>query len=645
MPGGLLLALRRRIAVKLTLTLVGFVALAIAAAGLYLNRALESYAVEALEGRLVTAARLLHEDARLLLTQPAPPAAVREFAVRAAGPTESRVTLIALDGRVLGDSEVDVVELGRLENHRERPEVRAALAGGIGRDLRTSVSIDAPLIYVAVPVRDGGRIAGVLRLALPLSAVTSSYGALRRVMLAGGLVALAVAFGIGVFVAGRVTRPIVEMQQIARAMSEGRFDLRAPVRSVDEIGALGRALNTMTARLREKIGDLEEERAKARAILDGMVEGVIAVDGHESIMLMNERARAMFGVGAGRGEGKPFLEVIRNAELHEVFRASRVADADAPLMREVRLRHPGDRILQINAVPLRLAGLDPGVVMVLHDLTALRRLEQIRTEFVANVSHELRTPLTAIQGYLETLLGGALEEPQHARRFLEIAFRHTERLGRLLNDLTDLSNIELGKVALRLGPVSVAEVVDSVLDIIRPRAQTGRVGLIADVQPADLTVHADHDRLAQILINLVDNAVKYTAENGWVTVAARPLGQGRADVRVRDTGVGIPRADLPRITERFYRVDKARSRELGGTGLGLAIVKHLVLAHGGELGIDREEGAGTTVRFTLPMVSAGQLPLPIGSAGPLAPTVLGSEADDDRAAGPRPEPPQPSRDH
>ena len=622
MPPGLLFALRRRIAVKLTLTLVGFVAVAILAAGLYLNQALESFAIEGLEARLVTAARLLDDQARVLLTHSASPATVREFALRAAERSDSRVTLIALDGRVLGDSEVDPAGLGRLENHRERTEVRAAFAGRVGRDLRTSASINTPLIYVAVPVRDGGRIAGVLRLALPLSAVTSSYAALRRVMVAGGLVALAVAFGIGMFVAGRVTRPVVEMQRIAHAMSEGRFDVRAPVRSVDELGALGRALNMMMARLREKIGDLEEERAKARAILDGMVEGVIAVDGHEAIVLMNERARAMFGVGAGRGEGKPFLEVIRNAELHEVFRHRRSAPAETPLIREVRLRHPVPRILQVNAVPLRLAGGgEPGLVMVLHDLTALRRLEQVRTEFVANVSHELRTPLTAIQGYLETLLGGALEEPQNARRFLEIAFRHTERLGRLLSDLTDLSNIELGKVTLRVAPVRFTDVVDSVLDIIRPKAAGGRVGLIADVQPPDLTVHADHDRLAQILINLVDNAVKYTPENGWVTVRARPTDGARADIRVRDTGVGIPAADLPRITERFYRVDKARSRELGGTGLGLAIVKHLVLAHGGELGIDSQEGEGTTVRFTLPTQPPPptQLSLPMRSREATAP--------------------------
>ncbi len=638
MPRGLLLALRRRIAVKLTLTLVGFVALAVLAAGVYLNHALESFAVEALEARLVTAARLLDDEARALLTQNAAPAVVRAFAVRGAERSEARVTLIALDGRVLGDSEVDAGGLARLENHRDRPEVRAALAGGVGRDLRTSASIKTPLIYVAVPVRDAGRVTGVLRVALPLAAVTSSYAALHRVMQAGGLVALAVAFGIGIFVAGRVTRPVVEMQRIAHAMSEGRFDVRAPVRSVDEIGALGRALNVMTARLREKIGDLEEERAKARAILDGMVEGVIAVDGHEAIVLMNERARAMFGVGTGRGEGKPFLEVIRNAELHEVFRQSRAMLAEAPLVRELRLRHPVARILQVNAVPLRLAGgADPGVVMVLHDLTALRRLEQVRTEFVANVSHELRTPLTAMQGYLETLLGGALEEPQNARRFLEIAFRHTERLGRLVNDLTDLSNIELGKVTLRLAPARLADVVDSVFEIIRPKADGGRLGLIADVQPPDLTVHADHDRLAQILINLVDNAVKHTPENGWVTVRARPLDATRADIRVRDTGIGIPAADLPRITERFYRVDKARSRELGGTGLGLAIVKHLVLAHGGALRIESREGEGTTVGFTLPMKPPPptQLSLPIRSTEPPAAEPGVEPREEGRAAEPR----------
>ena len=603
-----------RIAVKLTLTLVGFVAISMLAAGLYLGRALDRFAVASLEARLVTAGRLLHDEARALLARGAGADVLEAFVRRAARPTESRVTVIAPDGAVVGDSEVARAELPRLENHRDRPEIRAALQGRVGRDLRTSASVHAPLLYVALPVREGDQVIGVIRLALPLSAVTSSYDQINRVMLAGGLVALAVAFGIGIFVAGRVTRPVVEMQAIARQMSEGQFAVRAPTRSDDELGALGRALNVMVLRLREQIQNLEAERAKATAILDGMVEGVVAVDGQEGILLMNERARTMFGVGHGRGEGKPFLEVIRNADLHEIFRSGRTAGG--VFRRELRLVHPADRTLRVTAVPLRLAGEEPGLVLVVDDITELRRLEHVRTEFVANVSHELRTPLTAIQGYLETLLGGALDEPEHSRRFVDIAFRHTERLGRLLNDLTDLSNIELGKVSLRLAPTMLRPVVDFVLEVVAAKARDGEVTLTAEV-PEAIIVQADHDRLVQILINLVDNAVKYTPAGGSVTVRARPTVRGRIELSVSDTGVGIPRADLPRITERFYRVDKARSRELGGTGLGLAIVKHLVLAHGGDLGIDSEEGRGTTVRVLFPEGGGSadaQLVLPMPAA-------------------------------
>ena len=605
---------RGRIVVKLTLTLVGFVAVSLLAGGVYLGRALDQFAVASLETRLATAGRLLHDEVRGLLAHAAGADAMGAFTRRAARPTESRVTVIAPDGVVLGDSEVAPADLGRLENHLDRPEVRAALEGRIGRDLRTSVSVRAPLMYVALPVRDGDRLVGVLRLALPLSAVTSSYDQINRVMLAGGLVALVVACGIGIFVAGRVTRPVVEMQAIARQMSEGQFAVRAPVRSSDELGALGRALNVMVLRLREQIHNLETERAKATAILDGMVEGVVAVDGQECILLMNERARAMFGVEPARGEGKPFLEVIRNADLHEIFRSGRTAGG--VFRRELRLINPMDRTLRVTAVPLRLGGEDPGLVLVIDDVTELRRLEHVRTEFIANVSHELRTPLTAIQGYLETLLGGALEEREHARRFVEIAFRHTERLGRLLNDLTDLSNIELGKVSLRLAPTPLRPIVDSVLELVAAKARDGEVTLTTEVSEV-IHVQADHDRLVQVLINLVDNAVKYTPAGGAVTVRARPTADGRIEVSVSDTGIGIPRADLPRITERFYRVDKARSRELGGTGLGLAIVKHLVLAHGGDLAIDSEEGRGTTVRVLLPEGAGtnGQMSLPMPSTG------------------------------
>ena len=434
------------------------------------------FAEASLESRLASIGAVLDEGAR---------AALRAGGARMPRPsrcdpraaTGARVTLIEPGGRVLGESERSAEQLDLLENHRDRPEVKAALEGRRGRDLRTSATVDAPLLYVALPVKDGGTVAGVLRLALPLSAVTSSYETLHRVMLAGGVVALAVAFGIGIFVAGRVTRPVVEMQSIARQMSQGNFLVRAPTRSPDEIGTLGRSLNVLAARLRDKIDDLEQERATVTAILDGMVEGVIAVDAHEHIILINERARSIFGLGGARVEQKPFLEVIRNADLHEVFRASRAAAPGIPVRREVQLTAAAGRVLQVHGVPLHLTGGEMGVVIVVHDITELRRLEQVRTEFVANVSHELRTPLTAIHGYVETLLGGALDEPEHARKFLEVVYRQTERLGRLINDLTDLSNIELGKVSLDLAATHLDEVVESVLAVLRPRAKAGQVAL------------------------------------------------------------------------------------------------------------------------------------------------------------------------
>ncbi len=595
----LLLFLRRRIAVKLTLTLVAFVAVVEAVAGVYLTRVLEERAVQALEGRLVALARLLQDDARTFFAPAATPKARREFVLKTARATDARVTLVLPDGTVVAESDRPPEDLGKIESHKDRPEVQTALSGSVGRAVRRSETVGNDLLYVALPVQDGPRTVGIVRLALPLEIVTGVYASIRQVLLAGGFLTLAVALGIGLFVARRVTRPVVEMQSVARQMAGGDYTVRAPVRSPDEIGRLGRALNVMASRFREKIGDLEREQATITAILDSMVEGVLAVGGRDHLLLLNQSVRAMFRLGPRLGPGKPFLEVIRNADLFDLLQACRAAGGEM-VSRELSLTTPVERALEVHALPLRLGGEGTGVLMVLHDVTELRRLERVRTEFVANVSHELRTPLTAIRGYLETLLEGGLDERDNARRFLDIVFRHTERLGRLLDDLTDLSNIELGKVALEVEPTDLREALEPVLAIMGPRAAGKGVALSADL-PLDLPpVLTDGDRLEQILINLLDNAVKFTPSAGRVTVAAA-VQDRTVEIAVADTGVGIPSTDLPRITERFYRVDKARSRELGGTGLGLAIVKHLVQAHGGALRIESELGKGTTVRFTLPV--------------------------------------------
>jgi two-component system phosphate regulon sensor histidine kinase PhoR len=416
---------------------------------------------------------------------------------------------------------------------------------------------------------------------------------------AAGLLALALALAVWWLFSRRVTEPVAQMRAVAHRMAEGEFDRQAPVHGTGEIAELGAALNRMASRLKEKIEDLDRERSKLAAVLDGMAEGVIALDPRGRILLVNPTARAMFTLQAQPAEGRPFVEVVRQKALLDLLEACRACAPGETCRREVELGPPLGRILEAHAVPVRFGAEGAGSLLVLHDITALRHLEQVRKEFVANVSHELRTPLTSIRGYLETLLDGGLEDATQARRFLEVAHTHTERLSRLVDDLLQLSDLETGKVTLKPAPVALHEVAGHVLAMLDSPAAQKHITLCNDVPP-DLAVRADRDRLAQILVNLVDNAVKYTPEGGRVAVGAARQPGGQVEVRVADTGIGIPSTDLPRLTERFYRVDKARSRELGGTGLGLAIVKHLVQAHGGELTIESELNRGTTVRFTLP---------------------------------------------
>ncbi|MBI3326569.1 MAG: HAMP domain-containing protein, partial [Nitrospinae bacterium] len=314
------------------------------------------------------------------------------------------------------------------------------------------------MLYVAIPLRDGTGVRGVLRLAIPLTEVTKTVTAVRRTVALGALLALGVALAVGFFISRRVTQPVTQMQAIAHRMAEGDFEQEAPVTGNDEIGELGRTLNLMAGRLKEKIQDLEGERAKVAAILDSMVEGVIAIDHRGRILLMNPGARSIFDLHQEQVEGRPFLEVIRQKELLDLVEACQACGAGEHCRREVELGPPVGRILQAHATSVAFAPERRGILLVLHDITELRRLEQVRTEFVANVSHELRTPLTSIRGYLETLLDGALEEPPNARRFLEVVHTHVERLSRLVDDLLQLSDIETGKVILKPVPVILHEV-------------------------------------------------------------------------------------------------------------------------------------------------------------------------------------------
>ena len=420
-------------------------------------------------------------------------------------------------------------------------------------------------------------------------------------LLAGALVATAV----GAALAGRARRRLERLSRSVRSLAAGEtVPYIAPERP-DELGALEGHFADMARGVVATIAELRLEQERMEAILRGMVEGVVVTDLAMRVVLLNARARELLGIRAGGDElGRPLVELVRDPALQESARELR--DGASVVSQDVTLGGRGGRLLQLNAA--RLSGADGrafGFVLVLHDVSELRRLEVIRRDFVANVSHELRTPLTAIKGYAETLLGPAGDDRETARRFLAVIDRHSERLGRLTDDLLTLSDLELGRTPLHLAPVDLEPTVEDVIQILVERAARTDVRLTADVDPATPPVLADGDRLRQVPINLIDNAIKFTQAGGRVAVRAAPGPRpGLVEIAVQDSGIGIPAQDLPRLTERFFRVDKARSRALGGTGLGLAIVKHLIQAHGGTLDITSTVGHGTTVLVGLPAVTA-----------------------------------------
>lgn len=401
------------------------------------------------------------------------------------------------------------------------------------------------------------------------------------------------------------------------------FPPSLPVWNEDEVGALERGFQRLVGRFHEEVRTLQSEGKKLEAVLQSMAEGVLVIDPSGNVMLCNRAAQELFGLSSTQDwRGKPVQAFSRHSILAELLReVANRRPGDTPVSSEIEIEGKTHRSLSASAMPVHGEGATvTGYVLVFHDLTQLKRLESIRSDFVANVSHELRTPLTAIKGYAETLLNGALKDPETAMRFLTIIDRHSERLSRLIEDLLTLSDLELGKTELRHETVMISELTDEVFEVVRDKAERGGVQLLHEFPPELPVLLADNDRLHQVVLNLVDNAIKYTPAGGSVTVSAHPVSQPKSmiqdadgqenevelpgewlDVAVADTGSGIPASEIPRLTQRFYRVDKARSGELGGTGLGLAIVKHIVQAHGGFLHVESELNHGTTFRLFLPL--------------------------------------------
>lgn len=518
---------------------------------------------------------------------------LQEQMTRLSKETGARITLIRAGGEVIADSDEQPT---KMENHKDRPEVLQAEHSQIGVSTRFSGTVHRPMMYLARR-NDQGPVRYV-RIALPLDAVVAEIRWLHRIVWTATGITLLVALALSMLIARRISAPLVELSAAADSIAGGDYGKKVLVSSRDEVGKLAASFNAMSEACAAQIAQMAQDREQLRAIFRSMVEGVLVLDAEQTILFVNEAAGQLLGEPPETTQGQKIWRVFRHRQLNEAV--SKVLSADEPYRCDLEWNGTERRALALQGA--RLPG-EPhrGAVLVFHDITDLRKLETVRQDFVANVSHELKTPLAAIQAMVETLLDGAMQDAEHNVHFLERVRENADRLHRLVQDLLTLGRIESSQAPLELEPIAVEAAVQACISRHADRAKTKELQLFAEPAP-DLVALADEEALAEILDNLVDNALKYTPAGGKITL--RWFAEDRqAVLQVIDTGVGIPEKDQPRIFERFYRVDKARSRELGGTGLGLSIVKHLVHALGGTISVVSQIGQGSTFTIRIPRLS------------------------------------------
>ncbi|MFZ5640504.1 MAG: two-component system histidine kinase PnpS [Bacillota bacterium] len=562
--------------------------------GWFLMNSVENYTIQNIEKRLQADARLISQNVTESMRIGRNAEYYGQYAKEARQITGFRVTIIDAAGVVLGDSDVNA---GEMENHKNRSEVQKSLAGEVGKSIRESLTLKQKMLYVAVPVKISGGVRGVVRLAVPWAEIQKGVNYIKAVIGAAILVAFILTFLVVSSLTPGIVAPLEEMTDVAGEMAEGKLDNEVRVVTNDELGALARSFNYMGFRLKETIGQITEERNKLQAILTSMADGVIAIDREGHILLINPTVEKMFNARMEDVMGKSVIEVIRNYDLEKLLLGA-LAGNDS-YIREIQILSPMVKTFRVHLAPLKNASGTVGIVAVLRDITEIRELERMRTEFVANVSHELRTPLTSIKGFVETLLDGAIEDKMLARHFLDIVNEESNRLTRLIDDLLSLSRLEERNAEANKAPVEIDKVIGNIITMLNPQMKEKNLELETNIAGGMPVIQADRDMMGQLLINLLDNAIKYTPAGGRIKIEAAPAQQG-IKVTVSDTGIGIPEESLPRLFERFYRVDKARSREMGGTGLGLAIVKHILELHGGSIEVSSELGRGTVFTFYLP---------------------------------------------
>ncbi len=512
------------------------------------------------------------------------------------GVSETRITVVLPSGKVIGDSKEDP---GSMDNHGDRKEVRAAIGGNIGNSIRFSRTLQQKMMYVAVPLVKNNKILGVLRVSIPVTSVDNALKSIQRKIVLGGLLIALFAAIISLFVTRRISRPLEEMKKSADRFAEGDLTHRLPVPDTKEMGALGEAMNQMAAQLDIKIKTAIRQKNELETVLSSMLEGVIAVDMDERIISINQVAARMFNGEPAKFQGQSIQEAIRVSGLQRFVKKALVSVES--IEDDIVLNNDGECALNIHSSPLKDARKNRiGMLIVLNDVTKLRRLENVRREFVANVSHEIKTPLTAIKGFVETLHDGTVEKPEDIKRFFEIIIKHINRLDAIVEDLLTLSKIEredTGK-EIKFETGSIKDVIETAIQVCQAKADKKNIH-IESICEKEITARIDQALLDQAMVNILDNAIKYSEKGSTVFIEISSI-EKEIIISIKDQGIGIAKKHLPRLFERFYRVDKARSRELGGTGLGLAIVKHIVQAHAGSISVESTPGQGTTFKIHLP---------------------------------------------
>ncbi|KUP25999.1 ATP-binding protein [Paenibacillus sp. DMB5] len=587
--------------IRLTFILMALVGISMIGAGLTMAKLFKDSHISALEENMSREIKLLSGTFQFIdMNSPQAISYYTEHAKHIAGLTDSRITFITKEGKVVGDSERNPLEM---DNHSNREEEILAAKEGIGRAIRYSDTLDREMLYVAGAVTSDDGFDGYIRLSMGLDAVTEGLSRAWIIMAAGLVLLFVAATFVSYKVASSMTSPLEQITRVARRITDLDYDARVPIQRKDEVGQLAKAINAMADSLQAQLKTIRDNEDLLQSVLDNMTGGIVMVNAEGEFALINRAAERMLDVKNSELAGHSYKELKHHYELSRLIEEGVLSSE--PIHEERSIYTPAERIVRLDGVPMTQDSSHRGMLFLLQEVTEIRRLEKMRSEFVANVSHELKTPVAAVKGFAETLLGGGVSDEKTARSFLQIIYDENERLNRLIGDILELSKIESKRVQLDCSPVYLSEFFDSVLETLSKVAEKKKISLNA-VVPDELFMEGDEDKLRQIFMNLLSNAINYTHDGGNVKITVvnghKPDGTETVIFTVSDTGMGIPRKDLPRIFERFYRVDKARSRSSGGTGLGLSIVKHLVELHRGTITVESDLGIGSSFILELPLL-------------------------------------------